>query len=611
MKTLSSLENRVFLACAFVAVLSIALGTHFVTVRVSSEAEADLHRGLEQAAELLSDHHASRTETLTRMAWLIADLPKLKAAVATGDAPTVLPVAAEYRERVGSDVMVIRDGDGRVLASLGTDAAAWDEGAAFQGTAAGFLQIVTVPITIGLEPAEELGILSLGFFLNAELALELGELTQSEVVLRSDERVIATTVTEELVEAEDYVSTEVPLVEDGPVATLLRSRKERLSFLSTFREGLLLSALFGILLAIVLSYGVARTVTRPLLAITEAMSEMTSTGDLARKIELRGRWIDADATVLARAFNRLTESIARFQREAASRERLSALGRVSTVIAHPVARIPDCFSARLASSPHCCVSSWVARLAPLAAVAYPCSPSVAIAVTSIATVLSPLHQPACSFVISGYLLVRSRFVPCSSPIAGVLLRRPLLRRGRPVLAGVVGRWPRPLAFFWFGFAGFSVRRNGHLFPLLTVPKFLGPVRVVRDAHSAAPTVDQGFLHPVLNSALPRTRLVRFLQVLRSRFAALAQFSFRRTRRRVRILVPAPARVAPASGIGCPADTPHVFLLFRCTSRAPRLHRSLLSCLGRSDLLLLLQFVPWLSSSHRCWVVRARLSPDSS
>ena len=339
MKTLSSLENRVFLACAFVAVLSIALGTHFVTVRVSSEAEADLHRGLEQAAELLSDHHASRTETLTRMAWLIADLPKLKAAVATGDAPTVLPVAAEYRERVGSDVMVIRDGDGRVLASLGTDAAAWDEGAAFQGTAAGFLQIVTVPITIGLEPAEELGILSLGFFLNAELALELGELgelTQSEVVLRSDKRVIATTVTEELVEAEDYVSTEVPLVEDGPVATLLRSRKERLSFLSTFREGLLLSALFGILLAIVLSYGVARTVTRPLLAITEAMSEMTSTGDLARKIELRGRWIDADATVLARAFNRLTESIARFQREAASRERLSALGRMSTVIAHEI-----------------------------------------------------------------------------------------------------------------------------------------------------------------------------------------------------------------------------------------------------------------------------------
>jgi signal transduction histidine kinase len=40
--------------------------------------------------------------------------------------------------------------------------------------------------------------------------------------------------------------------------------------------------------------------------------------------------------VLAGAFNTLTDSIARFQREAALRERLSALGRLSTVIAHEV-----------------------------------------------------------------------------------------------------------------------------------------------------------------------------------------------------------------------------------------------------------------------------------
>jgi signal transduction histidine kinase len=81
---------------------------------------------------------------------------------------------------------------------------------------------------------------------------------------------------------------------------------------------------------------VARTVTRPLHEITETMREITSTHDLARKIELRGRWIDEDATVVASAFNRLTDSIARFQREAASKERLSALGRMSTVIAHEI-----------------------------------------------------------------------------------------------------------------------------------------------------------------------------------------------------------------------------------------------------------------------------------
>lgn len=336
MRALSSLKNRVFLASAFVAVLSIGLGTHVVTTRVSSEAEAELHRGLHDAADLLEEHFESRSVTLTQMAWLIADLPKLKAAVATGDRPTVTPIAHEYRDRVGSDVMVITDPHGTVLASIGVDPDALGrESTYFEETHAGVLEVVSVPITIGPDPAEELGVLSLGFFLNDALARELGALTQSEVILFVSGRPVASTLRGNR-DSADYASVTRLLGENGPEAELLRSRSARLSFLSTFREGLLLSALFGVLLAIVLSYAVARTVTRPLLAITETMREMTSSHDLARKIDLRGRWIDEDASVLAGTFNRLTDSISRFQREAASKERLSALGRMSTVMAHEI-----------------------------------------------------------------------------------------------------------------------------------------------------------------------------------------------------------------------------------------------------------------------------------
>ena len=124
----------------------------------------------------------------------------------------------------------------------------------------------------------------------------------------------------------------------APVAVILRSRTERLRFLrhasrraSSWRRS------SGCLVAVLLSYAVARTVTRPLAAITAAMREMTATGDLTRKIRAgprlgrRGR-----ARSSPRTFNTLTDSIARFQREAALRERLSALGRLSTVIAHEV-----------------------------------------------------------------------------------------------------------------------------------------------------------------------------------------------------------------------------------------------------------------------------------
>ncbi len=48
------------------------------------------------------------------------------------------------------------------------------------------------------------------------------------------------------------------------------------------------------------------------------------------------RWNDEDARLLATTFNTLTDSIARFQLEMSQRERLSSLGRLSTVIAHEV-----------------------------------------------------------------------------------------------------------------------------------------------------------------------------------------------------------------------------------------------------------------------------------
>ena len=118
----------------------------------------------------------------------------------------------------------------------------------------------------------------------------------------------------------------------------MRSRSERMRSLSAIQAALAGIALGATLLAIVVSYGVARTITRPLASITDHMRHIAATGDLTRKIPTnrQGGWDDDDAHMLATTFNTLTDSIARFQREAAQRERLSSLGRLSTVIAHEV-----------------------------------------------------------------------------------------------------------------------------------------------------------------------------------------------------------------------------------------------------------------------------------
>jgi signal transduction histidine kinase len=124
----------------------------------------------------------------------------------------------------------------------------------------------------------------------------------------------------------------------APKALVLRSRGEQIRFLREINTELAVTAVLGVLVATLLSFAVARTITRPLTAITAVMREVAATGDLTRKIAFRGgrRWHDEDARLLASTFNTLTESIARSQRELAQKERLSSLGRLSTVIAHEV-----------------------------------------------------------------------------------------------------------------------------------------------------------------------------------------------------------------------------------------------------------------------------------
>jgi signal transduction histidine kinase len=135
-----------------------------------------------------------------------------------------------------------------------------------------------------------------------------------------------------------------------PVVVTLRSRTERLRFLTTVRNGLVGALILTVLLATILSYAVARTMTRPLAAVTGAMRHVAATGDLTRKVALRSRaWDDEDARLLASSFNTLTESISRFQQEATQKDRLSSLGRLSTVVAHEIRNPLMIISATLAT----------------------------------------------------------------------------------------------------------------------------------------------------------------------------------------------------------------------------------------------------------------------
>ncbi len=91
-RALGSLTNRIFLASTLLATVSIGAAVYFVSTRLRTEAEADLERDLIEAGNLVEQQRASLLGSFMLTARLIADLPTLKAALDTRDAPTVEPI---------------------------------------------------------------------------------------------------------------------------------------------------------------------------------------------------------------------------------------------------------------------------------------------------------------------------------------------------------------------------------------------------------------------------------------------------------------------------------------------------------------------------------------
>jgi signal transduction histidine kinase/uncharacterized membrane-anchored protein YhcB (DUF1043 family) len=388
MTLFNSLTNRIFFGSALLAVASIGIAIYNVNAAVTRQAEEDLRRGLDEAGTLIEEHRRVLVDHFAREARLIADLPKLKAAVDTNHPTTVQPLVEDYQRQLSADFVLVTSRKGDTLAEIASEdaatvsyatlpgiqsAAAGREMSSFWPHRGGILQVVSVPIWIDPMQPEILGTFSVGFSLDNRASARFRDLTNSDMAFGMNGAIQASTLApglwpvltpllakdgpwpEVLLGDQSYIAVTRPLsatiasgtrveAASAPDSTqakaiILRSRTERLGFLYPLHRRLAIIAVVAVLAATLLSYAIARTVTRPLGAITATMREMAATGDLTRRIAPPSggaTWEDEDARLLASTFNTMTDSIARFQRDAAQRERLSSLGRLSTVVAHEI-----------------------------------------------------------------------------------------------------------------------------------------------------------------------------------------------------------------------------------------------------------------------------------
>ena len=119
MRVLGSITNRIFLASALLAMLSIGAAVFFVSARMTRETEAELQRDLTEAATLVDEQLRTQSDYVARTARLIADLPKFKAVIEIGDGPTLAPIAADYQQQAGADLLIVSGPGGETLAVAG------------------------------------------------------------------------------------------------------------------------------------------------------------------------------------------------------------------------------------------------------------------------------------------------------------------------------------------------------------------------------------------------------------------------------------------------------------------------------------------------------------
>lgn len=377
MRALGSLSNRLFLVMVLLSTASIGGAMLFVSARLTREHDRAQAIRLDETITLVERQRRLLLDTSTRLARLVADLPKLKAALATGDAPTVAPIVSSYRDEIGADVLIISDSSGvpvytagdargevvRRRAAASAPVAGQPAGYATIAHPRGILQVVSVPIVIGFDPVERLGVLSVGMLLDEAQARQLRASTGSELAFAMGTEVLASSLGADARRAlagaaGDAAAGTVDIAGAGyawhrytlqpmpgeareagqPRLIVLHATGEAEATLRSVRFALAVIALLTAVVASVASFALARTITRPLSDLTASMREMARTGSLARRPPRAGShaWDDEDVRLLSGTFDVLTEAVGRFQQQAAERDRLAALGRLSTVIAHEI-----------------------------------------------------------------------------------------------------------------------------------------------------------------------------------------------------------------------------------------------------------------------------------
>jgi signal transduction histidine kinase len=363
------LRTKFLLSMLLVSAGLTAMSLLLVRRSVQAQVRRGILGDLENSVSTFKSFQREREQTLSHSADLLADLPILRALMTTQHEATIQDGSADLWRLGGSDLFVLADPSGRVvalhvdspeftreMAQKSLDSSLAESGSVHWWFGAQHLyQVFLKPIYFGPAAANrQLGFLIIGYEIDDRVAARVGRVAASQVAFYYGNTIVRTTLTPaqeaELghlqiagnssgqpyplqLGDEHFLSSSVELA--GPAAssvrlTVLKSYDQAIGFLDGLNRLLLGLGLAAVIGGCMLVFLISHTFTRPLRSLVSGVRALER-GDFHYALDARG---GDEVAELTGAFDRMRKSLLKTQQELIEAERLATIGRMASSISH-------------------------------------------------------------------------------------------------------------------------------------------------------------------------------------------------------------------------------------------------------------------------------------
>ena len=365
-------QLRTQLLVATLLIIGALLGSLLVVVRlvVRSEIAEGVRQSTDASLHAFENVQRDRELQLSRTAAMLAELPTLKAILATQHSLTIQDASEPFWKLAGSQLFVLASPVGQVfgfhVSNPGWDAslaesdlrkslAQGEDSAWWYGNDRLYRVFLRTVFAGSDQNQRQVGILAVGYQIDSDVAAQLALASGSQIALATGNKIIASTLppqeenelqrrlhldsgttigSRELQLGADSYQAATASLHQGPGGNVncyvLMSLQSANAFLARLNRIILILGLSSIVLAALLLSFVSRTITHPLDNLVAGVRALAQ-GDYSYSITPQG---SSEVAELGQAFAKMRSELRDAEQRRFATERIAALGRAASSISH-------------------------------------------------------------------------------------------------------------------------------------------------------------------------------------------------------------------------------------------------------------------------------------